>query len=371
MRNWRLTFLSLVVTVTGVVLAINFSVVPAPFSAYLYLLPLFILFPSINTYLGRVNNLNKIVGYCRILERLILGVSPERFVGWENALIEEHEVYKIPEPEPSMTKKLRKKLQSVNWDWPLPRKKSDVAQKRWLDELPDARNRKMWRDVSVVNLLALPYALIAVSTLLFTIGACLSWPSEIWTGGLGLIVAIVWIVVIFEVLSLKKKEPQITKGLFSYDSYWYYWGQMILGKKEADQLIRNKSWLADLMNSAPLKITEPKDNAIVSNVTHIKGTSQGLPASSKIYVAIYHENRYYPLREAVALVVNGNWSVTHNFTNELMGERLDIVALSANQNTQQQIEKYLWDGRNSGSFLGLPMLPDGATRYHVVTVIQG
>jgi len=55
MRNWRLTFLMLVISVTGILLAVNFSVVPETYRCFLCLLPLFILFPSLNTRTQRIH----------------------------------------------------------------------------------------------------------------------------------------------------------------------------------------------------------------------------------------------------------------------------------------------------------------------------
>jgi hypothetical protein len=87
LKNCQVTFLTLSITVTGVILGVATSLIQAPFLGIASLFPLIVLFPSWWVFFDKATTITRIVGYYRILEKLILGhYKANNFMGWENAL---------------------------------------------------------------------------------------------------------------------------------------------------------------------------------------------------------------------------------------------------------------------------------------------
>lgn len=87
LRNQQITFLTTSVTVSGLVLGVATSLASAPDLGIIFLFPLIVLLPSWWIFFDKATTITRIVGYYRILERLILKhCEASNFVGWENAI---------------------------------------------------------------------------------------------------------------------------------------------------------------------------------------------------------------------------------------------------------------------------------------------
>lgn len=87
LKNCQITFLTFSVTVTALLLGLIFKLPSTVSLGPLLLSPLIILLPSWWIFFDKATTITRAVGYCRILEKLILKqYSADDFVGFENAL---------------------------------------------------------------------------------------------------------------------------------------------------------------------------------------------------------------------------------------------------------------------------------------------
>ena len=100
LKGCQIQFLTVAVTATGVLLGLAVSVLklresPPRLEAYFalaFLLPLVVLLPAWSVFFDKARTITRIVGYYRVLEKLIYGLYDSEkmkalsFVGWENAL---------------------------------------------------------------------------------------------------------------------------------------------------------------------------------------------------------------------------------------------------------------------------------------------
>ncbi len=87
LKNCQITFLTSSVTATGAILGLATALASAPVLGVVFLFPLIVLLPSWWVFFDKATTITRIVGYYRVLEKLILGHrKATNFMGWENAL---------------------------------------------------------------------------------------------------------------------------------------------------------------------------------------------------------------------------------------------------------------------------------------------
>lgn len=87
LKNCQITFLTTSVTATGVLLGLATTLTSSLEPGIIFLFPLVILLPSWWIFFDKATTITRIVGYYRILEKLILqDCKAANFIGWENAL---------------------------------------------------------------------------------------------------------------------------------------------------------------------------------------------------------------------------------------------------------------------------------------------
>lgn len=122
-----------------------------------------------------------------------------------------------------------------------------------------------------------------------------------------------------------------------------------------------------------VKITRPADGDTVGQTEVVRGTSRGVPAGQKIWIAVFvHKvGRYYPQNMPADVQANGNWdSVTYFGIPADVGMKFDVLALTAAAAAQQAFDNYLTAARNKNSYPGLEQLPVGSTIQHRITVTR-
>ncbi len=89
LKNCQITFLTTSVTATGVLLGVATTFASTPALGIIFLFPLIILLPAWRIFFDKATTITRIVGYYRVLEKLILGnYEATNYMGWENALHE-------------------------------------------------------------------------------------------------------------------------------------------------------------------------------------------------------------------------------------------------------------------------------------------
>jgi hypothetical protein len=87
LKTCQLTYLSLSVTSTGVILSLVEHLRNSDVPDLVYLTPLVVLLPFWAIFFDKATTITRIVGYYRVLESIITGErSAEHYCGWENAL---------------------------------------------------------------------------------------------------------------------------------------------------------------------------------------------------------------------------------------------------------------------------------------------
>jgi hypothetical protein len=186
--DWRITFLSFVGTSGGVLLGVNAAIVPQPFRTFFYLAPLIIVFPAQFIYFDRLKMFGRIVAYCRILEKLILGeLTVERYPGWENGL-------------------LQMRIRAATFD-----------------QLPDSKLSRSWSTGPMRSFLAVPLAIAFLSLALFSCGVL----SLMLLEPLYVLSFVVFVPVGVFVIQLNNLVKEIYRGKYSFNSNAYYWGQIM------------------------------------------------------------------------------------------------------------------------------------------------
>jgi len=119
-----------------------------------------------------------------------------------------------------------------------------------------------------------------------------------------------------------------------------------------------------------VEITYPNDNTLVDYQETVRGTSKNIPEGSTIWVVVLSSNRYYPQPNSAAISSNnGEW-----YSPAYLGEpystnvKMDICAIIADSNTQQDFETYL--AQPADKRKGLDRLPEGIV-YDQITVERG
>lgn len=117
LKNCQVTFLTFSITATGVLLGLGGSLSQLLNLRIITLLPLIVLLPAWWIFFDKATTITRIVGYYRILERLILGsCQASQFLGWENALGEfrtRQEAKKLQLPEERQSKTILSSLLNI------------------------------------------------------------------------------------------------------------------------------------------------------------------------------------------------------------------------------------------------------------------
>ena len=122
-----------------------------------------------------------------------------------------------------------------------------------------------------------------------------------------------------------------------------------------------------------VKITYPTEGSRVDQTETVKGTSQEIPNDSVIWIVVLSKkvSRYYPQNYPADLQANeGNWSSLVYIGNENdSGAEFDIIAVVADDETQNAFYEYLNDAAEKSDWPGLERLPE-KTEYDRVTVTR-
>ena len=87
LKGCQITFLTLSVTATGLILGVAATLASTRMLGVVFLFPLVLLLPSWWVFFDKATTITRIVGYYRIIEKLILGShKASKFLGWENSL---------------------------------------------------------------------------------------------------------------------------------------------------------------------------------------------------------------------------------------------------------------------------------------------
>lgn len=91
LKNCQITFLTSSVTATGVLLGVAFTLSSKPDLGFVFIFPLVISLPSWWIFFDKATTITRIVGYYRIIEKLLTRPyewEAKNFIGWENTLKE-------------------------------------------------------------------------------------------------------------------------------------------------------------------------------------------------------------------------------------------------------------------------------------------
>lgn len=94
LKNCQVRYFSLSVAATGVLISLGIKLGSQSSPSSFYLAPLVIILPCWWIFFDKATTITRIVGYCRLLERMMVSIlSPSheaheayRYIGWENAL---------------------------------------------------------------------------------------------------------------------------------------------------------------------------------------------------------------------------------------------------------------------------------------------
>lgn len=121
----------------------------------------------------------------------------------------------------------------------------------------------------------------------------------------------------------------------------------------------------------------PEDGQVVGQGVHVEGTFSRLSDDRSIWVVVapqgLTEYLYHPQNGPAEKSYGGTWEAQIFVGLEDpvdYGRRFDIYVVTANQIGKQGFEEYFRNARNTGSWPGLPSLPDGSKTEDKVTVTR-
>jgi len=88
LKNCQVQYFSFGITATGVIFGLAEKVGDKPAIGLVYLIPLLVVIPLWSIFFDKASSITRIVGYLRILEKLLVKDKRYRYEGWENALRE-------------------------------------------------------------------------------------------------------------------------------------------------------------------------------------------------------------------------------------------------------------------------------------------
>lgn len=126
------------------------------------------------------------------------------------------------------------------------------------------------------------------------------------------------------------------------------------------------------LSSTKLKITSPKNGALVHIKETVAGTATNIPNGNKIWILVYpyQAHRYYP-QSGKLILQNGKWStpVYIGVTNNV-GDKFDIIAVLANKQASDKFAAYIKHGIDTNDWPGMVGIPSGAKVYSKITVTR-
>ena len=196
LKNCQITFLTLSITATGVILGVATSLIKTPFLGIVFLFPFTVLLPSWWVFFDKATTITRIVGYYRILEKLILGLyKANNFMGWENALGE-----------------FRNRQQTGTFVF------------------PDKQLNNPWphglRNVLLLHT-AHPYWGISYYTFFALSGVCVVTSTALLEGVWRLVVSVPVVLFIMSTWRNMKTVWHLIEGRHSYDCNEHFWKQIL------------------------------------------------------------------------------------------------------------------------------------------------
>ena len=124
-------------------------------------------------------------------------------------------------------------------------------------------------------------------------------------------------------------------------------------------------------NESVVKITFPSDSSLVNIKETVTGTAQNIPEGQKLWILVYSvtANKFYPQSGNVN-IINGEWLLTVGLgTKENIGETFKIIAVLADQESNEELMNYIYTGPSTG-WPGMSSIPVGAKIVDEVTVTR-
>jgi len=124
-----------------------------------------------------------------------------------------------------------------------------------------------------------------------------------------------------------------------------------------------------------IQITDPVDSGTMLRMADVKGTACHVPQDRRLWLVALPEGAsvYHPQAGPVEIVSDGSWLVTAPeglYDPVGVGRRFTMIAVLADSKASSDLKDYLDKAKSTGRYLGLDKLPDGAVRYHQVTVTR-
>lgn len=196
LKNCQITFLTSSITATGLILGIATSLIQTPFLGIVFLFPLIVLLPSWWVFFDKATTITRIVGYYRILEKLILErYDAKNFMGWENALGE-----------------FRNRQQSGKLNL-----RGEHLRHRWPHGL---HNMLLLRT-------AHPYWIISYYTFFALSSVCVITSTVLLKGGWRLVVLVPGILFVMSIWRTVQTVWHLIEGRHSYDCNEYFWKEIL------------------------------------------------------------------------------------------------------------------------------------------------
>jgi len=195
LKNCQITFITSSVTATGVLLGLAATLASTPALGVIFFFPLIVLLPSWWIFFDKATTITRIVGYYRILEKLILGEhEATNNMGWENALGEFRKRQESGELKP-------------------PQHLEDSRLSRWFDIFLLRTTHRYWV-ISYYTFLALSglCVVVAIATL-----------KGVWF----IVTPVPTLMVLISALWNARIVRQLIYGHHSYDCNEYFWNQIV------------------------------------------------------------------------------------------------------------------------------------------------
>ncbi len=113
LKTCQITFLTVPITSTGLILAFGLRAHDTTLLKYLTLFPITIILPSLLIFFDKATSITRITGYYRLLEEYLLEKNYRKYIGWECSLREYRKRYhglKLSEPVREETSIVRHKF---------------------------------------------------------------------------------------------------------------------------------------------------------------------------------------------------------------------------------------------------------------------
>lgn len=195
LKNCQVTFLTSSVTATGVLLGLAATFASTPALGVVFLLPLIVLLPSWWIFFDKATTITRIVGYYRVLEKLILGdCEAAKNTSWENGLREFRNRQESGELNP-------------------PEDLVDSGLCRWFDIFLLRTTHRYW--------------VITYYTFLVLSGSCLAVSIATIKGVWFFALPTPTLMVLISALWNARVLRQLIYGRYSYDCNEYFWNAIV------------------------------------------------------------------------------------------------------------------------------------------------